>query len=322
MSKFIYLTSSEFGSVASHDFDETFDFETEPHEMRLHEIVYNQDEKLKIYPERLRLLYLIPSDKEGEKTMAEICRNIVNKAHSEGRHASQIMNLPGYEFAMYEEVGRKKPTGFTTEFFDDYGRGKSFPMTRHDSLKELVEIINHLLLEVSPIWNLGDSAPRLTFTKDRIRITPGVLQQPHRRNIYVLPSFGPQILRVLSLPELHIPLMQAFTRGEITSVVGKEVVMDNYIDHFYIIKCNIIQNETQEKDGYGILFSWLKDFTRSSQITHIKNESKCWVPVTKSKVHEMQIMILRSDNQLASFNDNYTFAVIEIRPRKWKEVSI
>ena len=326
-SKFVYLTTSEIGTIAQHDFGETFDFESEPHEMRLHELIYNSYESLLIGPEKVLMLWIIPDDKGDETTMKNVRDSVIGHAVLAGRTCGFIESFTGYSNILFEEVSERiKPT-YLSDFREILQRGQTnaFPVTRFNAVQDLIEKINYFLSHVSPRWSREDSVPKLYDFQDQIHIIPGEILLNDKRKISLIPVFGSSIARILSLPEFPseelMNNVKQFTQGKQVSMKGGIIDKDPFLDHFYIMRCNICQNKDGDPDDSGTVFSWLKDPSNVSKICHVRNKSDCWIPVEKKKIHDMQIIIRTSTGAPLAFTDDYTLAVFEFRPTVWKEQS-
>lgn len=320
---FIYVTASyghAFGTFATHDFGETLDFESQLHEMRLLEIIYNQEASQRITPEAVHILYLIPDDVKGSSRLLDTKRYITDKADSEGRQVTDVTLYDGYKSSILENLGRKYQGKYLYEVREPEDQNEPFS-SNFNQVDELVSSLNDYLVSIGIKLTRSDSIPKVQG-HDKISMVPGKILVGDKV-VYAIPVFGPQVRHTLNLPGFNTPEFDQQIRGIIDGRYevfrGGFVNKEPFEDHFYTIRCNMVQNKLNQENG--ILFAWLKDPRKVSKITHIKNKTDCWIPVKKGKFHEIQLIIGTSSDTMARFDDDYMLAVIEIRPREWKEQS-
>lgn len=319
--KIIYVTSSSFGTFATHDLGYPHNFERTPHEMRVNEIICNKENLYTVGPETVRMLYLIPANTVTNNFLT-IMESVINEARSTGETVTEVKKtlFPGYINSLVKVL----PQPFRKTRLADYL--ESNDKATFNEIDDLISKVNRYLAETSPRWSKVDLVPQL-MGRSSIRINPGILKFPNNEFIYTIPLFGPQLRRLLGLHDFD---SNEFNKSVLNFIQKKEpnienglVSQDHFIDHFFTVRCNLVQNKLNDgmKD-YGILFAWRKDPERQTDVVHIKNKSKCWIPCEKiSSFRELRLIIGTSTDRFASFLDDYTLVVIELRPRKWKEQS-
>lgn len=331
MSKFLYVTSKAHGTFATIDFDGILDFETEPHEIRLNEIIYNQEEKRKLGPEEIQVLYLIPDDVEGGSVMLDCKRQVKDLPDPVIKASQDVGTYPGYSNSVLVTLRRMYKGRYLHEIRHYEGSNdKSLARVRYDMIEDVTHSLNHFIRGAELKLARGDSTP-IVRGLTKIRITPGKIVRGSQ-TILIVPVFGPQISQILNIPSFNTTKFN----DEISNLISSESVQGServyfsgepidrevFDEHFYTIRCDLVQNTVNEgMTDYGILFAWLKDSTKVSHLAHVKNESDVWIPVKKKKFSEAKIIIGTSAEKFAFFNDDYTLIILELRPREWKELS-
>lgn len=320
--KILYVTSSGTGTVATHNMGWFHNFESVPHEMRVHEIICNKEGLHTVGPEEVSILYLIPV-RTVTNNFPVTKISVMNEARSAGTPFTEVSELefPGYINSVIRPL--KQP--FRKTRLVDFVESSSSEKATFNEIEELITKVNRYLAELSPRWSRNDYVPQLVG-RSRVQINPGRLQFPNNEYIYTIPLFGPKLRKLLGLYEYGTPefkkSMFDFIYKREPAILNGPVSEDHFIDHFFTVKCNLVQNKISEGDEFGILFAWIKNPELQTDVIHIKNKSDCWIPVEKiPHIKHMKIIIGTSTDQLASFVDDFTLVVIELRRRGWKELS-
>lgn len=316
MSKFIYVTSTALGTIAIQDLGYTHNFETVPHEMRVHEIICNTEGFHTVGPEEVRMLYLLPNNTETN-SFTDVKQIFASAENNSNITVVDVGNeYPGYSNSVITNM--KEP--FRKTRIADFVESSSTERATFNEVDELIEKVNKYLLQNCPRWGRNDTAPQLSG-RNKVLVTPGRLRFRNQEDVHLIPLFGPRLREILGLydhgsAELKKGILD-FIQGRETFIENALVSEDHFIDHYFTVRCDIVKNKlNQGMTNYGILFSWLKDPERQIDVNHIVNTTDGWIPVEQGRFKELRIIIGTSTNRLASFVDDYTLIVIEIRPVK------